>query len=169
METNNSKIFLEEHFVYEVNMFCTSLESIIVFKQQNNFWMNNLALENFLLHFRNLVEFLYFEKKYTDDARANEFIDYNKWSLLNKSYTDEIKKFYTRACKEVDHLTYSRFYGTPPEKLWDCSRIFKLIIDEVRNFLNYLPDNLQLNNKIRLALDNRINKLNFTAPSSNTA
>lgn len=159
MEANNLKNFLEEHFIYEVNMFCASLENIIEFKKQNNFCIDNLALENFLLHFRNIVEFLYFDKKYPDDARAKEFISSATWSLLGKSYTDETKKMYTRACKEMGHLTYSRFYGTPPEKQWNCSKIFKETINEVKNFLNYLPENLRINNNIRAELENRITKL----------
>ena len=159
MMANNSKSFLEEHFVYEVNMFCVSLESIIAFKAQNNFWIDNLVLENFLLHFRNIVEFLYFDKKYPDDARAKEYINPDDWSLLKKSYSDETKKLYTRACKEIGHLTYSRFYGAPPEKLWNCSIIFKEIINEVKNFLNYLPDNLRINVSIRTELENRISRL----------
>ncbi|MFA4890479.1 MAG: hypothetical protein WC587_02510 [Candidatus Paceibacterota bacterium] len=159
MEENNLKSFLEEHFIYEVNMFCTSLESIIAFKGQNNFWINNLALENFLLHFRNIIEFLYFDKKCSDDARAKEFISSDNWSLLKKSYSDETKKLYIRACKEISHLTYSRFYGTPPEKQWDLSKIFKETTKEVKNFLNYLPDNLCIKVSIRNELENRINKL----------
>lgn len=159
MKVNNLKCFLEEHFIYEINMFCASLESIITFKAQNNFWIDNLALENFLLHFRNTIEFLYFEKKYSDDARAKEFISSDNWSLLEKSYSGETKRLYTRACKEVGHLTYSRFYGTPPEKQWNCSKIFKETIHEVKNFLNYLPDDLQINVSIRTELENRISKL----------
>lgn len=168
MEANNSKSFLEEHFAYEVKMLCVSLEGIILSIQQGNIWMKNLAIENFLLHFRNLVEFLYFEKKYDDDARSKEFINAANWSLLYKSYTKESKKLYFRACKEVDHLTYSRFYGTPPEKAWDCPKMFNLIIRDVKNFLNYLPENLQIDNDIRVDLEKRINKFNFTATSPNT-
>lgn len=150
METNNLKRFLEEHFVYEVDMLYISLNHLVQAIRQNDNENRNLTLECFLLHYRNIIEFLFFDKKFPDDARAIEFIDRNEWSILNTSYTDDLKKLYTRACKEVDHLTYSRFYGTPPEKLWDCSKMFKQIINEIKKFLNYLPINYKTGEILRI-------------------
>jgi len=50
-------------------------------------------------------------------------------------------------------------------KTWDFTDFpryrtkFKEIINEVKNFLNYLPDNLRINVSIRTELENRISRL----------
>lgn len=110
----------------------------------------------FLLHYRNIIEFLFFDKRHDDDARAKDFIDHSKWIQFKTSYNENIKKLYTRACKELSHLTYSRFYGTSPEKRWECSKMFQQTIGEIKNFLNYLPINYKADKILRI--ENQINK-----------
>lgn len=156
--------FLKEHFHYEVEKLCTSLKFLIRFQLEKNENGEMLALECFLLHFRNLVEFLYFDKsqKHPDDARSLDFIQEKQWDDLKLSYNNSLKKLYDRACKEISHLTYSRFYGTPPEKEWICSDLFKIIEKDIEKFLNYLPNDYNnIKSLIHKYLDD-INKKYFS-------
>lgn len=133
--------FLEEHFSYEVIMLSFSANKLIEFNCIKDTYCTNMALETFLFHARNLMEFFYYDKKYPTDARAYDFLkDKAEWEKIKPKETDSIEKIKDRSGKEIAHLTYKRIYGTPPEKKWDCSEIRKDILKIVNIFLDHLPE-----------------------------
>lgn len=153
MDSITKKEFLKEHFCYEVEMLCNSIVYLKKFHSKNNQVGINLALECFLLHARNLIEFLYHGSKLKpDDARASDFIDRRSWDKLASSKAKNLENLQKRANKEISHLTYTRHYETPPEKNWDPEKYFLEIIAGVKNFIDCLPQKY---------ISNKINKLSI--------
>lgn len=162
----DKKNYLEEHFIYEVEMLCFSFARIIDSKQideepaqyslhstsistpwvaqhgeQANDANNiNMALETFLLHARNLKEFFYNDnKRYDTDARAWDFLeDKNLWQKLRPAEMGSMIQIRKRAGKELAHLSYKRIYGTPPEKNWNIGEILSELLKVVDIFLDHL-------------------------------
>ncbi len=151
MMTNiDLKKFLKEHFIYEVDMLYHSTVRLIDSQKNRHQVGINLSLETFLLHSRNIVEFLFFDKndKYPDDARASDFISSQQHSNLKNNYSENLKKLYTRASKEVTHLTYSRIYDSNAvEKQWEWKNLLIELFAAVKIFLNQLPDEYKNDNE----------------------
>ncbi len=161
----DKKVYLDEHFCYEVEMLLYSFEQLTkctnIVKDCNltsthistpnvgQFWeqsrdgnFGNMALETFLLHARNLREFFYRDDKGGhDDARAFEvFKDKDPWRKIRPNETDSIKEVKKRANKELAHLTYKRISGTPPEKGWEYGKILSDLLGVIEVFLGKLPE-----------------------------
>lgn len=179
----DKKEYLEEHLVYEVEMLlysfgqltkctniveeCSLTSTQISTPNVTQFWgqsrdgnFGNMALETFLLHARNLREFFYKQDKRSDDARACDFFTHrDSWEKLKPNETDSIAKVKNRADKELAHLTYQRYSGTPPEKIWDYGEIFFDFLKVIRVFLDEIPgiffgENLKnLRHKVSLNLN----------------
>lgn len=132
--------FLGEHFYYEVSMLVFCGGKIGEFQCARDTYSTNMALESFLFHARNLREFFYSETKRPDDARAYEFVkNKGEWEQLKPEETDSIKEVKRRSGKELAHLTYKRFYGTPPRKRWECGEVATDLLKLVKLFLGHLP------------------------------
>ena len=73
-----------------------------------NKWESICCLENFLLHSRNIIEFLYFkpDKNY---ARAIYYLGNDVWATSFSSIPPKINDIIGRANREVTHLTFDRF------------------------------------------------------------
>ncbi len=162
----DKKNYLEEHFIYEVEMLCFSFTRIIKFKKideepaqyspfstlVNTPWVAqhtplasdpnniNMALETFLLHARNLREFFYNDnKRYDTDARAWDFLEEkNLWQKLRPAEMESMIEIRERAGKELAHLSYKRIYGTPPEKSWNTGETLGDLLKVVGIFLEHL-------------------------------
>lgn len=138
MNDKNLKDFLNEHFVYEINMLHYSsmrLAYHLKEKDQNGI---NMSLEDFLLHGRNLLEFFYY--KQTDNyVRASHFINNDEWRKNKPSKTKNIIELEKRSSKELVHLTFDRISGMPPEKLWNYYECLKDLLILTKIFLNLLP------------------------------
>jgi len=164
----DKKNFLEEDFAYEVELLCFSFTKLIEFKnadgrypQSSSYFTDvstgwvppqyghqtvdrnnvNMALETFLLHARNLVEFFYTKhKKYSTDVRALDFFE-NKGSWIGSrpNLTGSLTKIRERAGKELAHLTYKRISGTPPEKDWSTGETVEDLVKVINIFLDRLP------------------------------
>ena len=153
MTDKELKDFLNEHFVYEVQVLCEAIAYLINPLRDRNVFFEYIVLEGFVFHSRNVVEFIFHDKKHPDDSRSRDFISESDFSILKNNYNDDLKSFYKRASKEVGHLTYSRISGTPEEKKWDCGHYYGLILRAIKDFLAYLPNKYKGNN---------INRLDFT-------
>ena len=134
--------FLEEHFYYEISMLTFAVHRLFeitssVGKDQSNI---NMALEILLLHVRSLREFFYAETRQKDDARPEDFVeDTDKWERERPEETDLIKEVRERANKELAHLTYKRYYGTPPQKQWNYEAVQMDFLKVVKVFLENVP------------------------------
>jgi hypothetical protein len=101
------KDFLDEHLHYELDMFFFSLRTIIDFKNRGDFdekiFHINMALEDFLLHSRNLLEFFYHPNNTTSKyAYAGHFFTGNNWDVFNQRRQKILD--YWKENNEVVHL-----------------------------------------------------------------
>jgi len=135
------KKFLNEHFVYEANALYFAMVKLhdqdkIENKNQDEI---NMALESFLFHGRNLIEFFYYKNDAENYSRAFHFIEKDEWLKIRPKKTKQISEVQDRSNKEIVHLTYDRIAGSPPEKNWNCSNTFGDFLEIIKIFLNQLP------------------------------
>lgn len=121
--------FSKEHICYEIYSLYSALELFAKgpvldpkkFANEFNIVSRNFFLEGVINHSRCLYEFLYFPKrKKPDDARAIDYFDSPElWHSIRPEIPTHFKSFYTRAGKEMAHLTYTRLSMTEISKRWD--------------------------------------------------
>lgn len=161
LDDEEKKCYLREHFYYEVKMLVFSVPKIIEFQRAKNQGSTNMALEDCLLHARNLMEFFYY-KPHKLYLRAYDFVENKtKWDRDKPEKTHWIKEVERRANKELAHLAHGRIYGTPPEKGWECGAIVRDFLKVVKVFLDHLPgeymgENLREIKQICLDVDRSI-------------
>jgi hypothetical protein len=134
------KKFLNEHFVYEVQgivgarqLFYYALNSYSLNQMDTMKYMayKNTALDNTLMHARNLVEFLFFSlDKEEKTARAKDYL--SDWAPEMK---DEIKKFNSRVNDEITHLGWARLERDNATKGWDMNKLTNELIVVVLDFI----------------------------------
>ena len=91
----------------------------------------NALLESFLLHSRNLIDFLENNGK-PDDIRCSDFaIRKKKVKLPHQNSKNKIQKF-------LSHLTWARV--DKPSPSWDTTEIKQAIATELQSSLNALSD-----------------------------
>ena len=135
------KLYLEEHFYYEVMMMLFSYK-----KSENSkyittdFREDNLAIEGFLLHVRGLIEF-FFYSAVKKDARAYEFVE--NWNDIQPKIKDEMILIKDRIDKELAHLTWGRKDPNNPDKNWDLDSIYIKMLKTLKVFIENLGDNLK--------------------------
>jgi hypothetical protein len=99
----------------------------------------NMALESFLLHFRNLRAFLCPSSQRDDDVLASDFIGmYDGSDVADR---DKLNVDKERLDKMLAHVSYSRpDYIEAGDHGWDSSVMLILILSELRKFLVRLPE-----------------------------
>lgn len=116
--------YSEEHIFYEFEMFlwlatvCAGGKNLTAPTEADFKFLNNVLVEAFVLHLRNVVDFLYLDNHQATDIVAADFIE-EDWKAVRPVMTATLQTAKTRANKEIAHLTTSRIAGTPPEKGWD--------------------------------------------------
>ena len=121
------KKFLNSFFLYEIDM----LESIHKYHRDlfnspvDKQFIENIIVEIFLLHGRNLLEFFYYDNQKQDRATAEEFLEEGKiWRELRPPLTESLKILQKRVDTETTHLTYERIEGKPESKLWNFHELY---------------------------------------------
>lgn len=135
--------FLDEHFSYEVDMIFFSLKKCIELgKTTENIPNKNMAIENFLLHARNLLEFFYqpHNKNEKCSYAGHFFNNEDDWGKICPNKTETIKQLEKRVHNEVTHLGYDRISGTPPEKSWDNQQLLKDFMAIIKIFIENTND-----------------------------
>lgn len=138
----DKKKFLEEHFFYEVRKLYISLNKIIICKQSKDKDGEEIALECFLLHARNLRYFFLKDRTGNSGQDKHDVFasDFSKeWISARGEESPILKDFKKRVDVELAHLTTLRIYGTPPEKRWHCSPILEELMRLTKLFLEKLP------------------------------
>ena len=69
----------------------------------------NAILESFLIHARNLTEFLWFPNKRKDDIRACDYFPAKIWERTRSELTDDVNTVQNEIAKHIAHLTKKRF------------------------------------------------------------
>ncbi len=127
----------EGPIVYEVDMLrkCAS-----VLSSPLNQLTQNMALESFLVHVRNLREFLYDAGTNPDDVVAGDFFPGpGQWEAIRPPMPKVIEDNRERLNKALAHISYSRLKYKGPAKKWPSQHIASELIAVVRVFLRNLP------------------------------
>ncbi len=142
MSEEDLKKFINEHFVYEVDMLYYAATKLLDLNKSASSSINeiNLTLEAVVIHGRNLVEFFYYDNDDKNYARAFHFINKSEWSKQRPAITNPISELRNRSSVEMAHLTYNRIEGTPPEKNWDWVPIVRDLLIASNIFLYLLPN-----------------------------
>ena len=125
-----------EHIAYEVDMFfgmtkmLSPLNRIGASSLAEAKRLNFAMIEAFVIHLRNLIDFLYMDRPQSTDLVATDFC--TNWQTLRPTISPVLEKARGRANKELAHLTTDRLAGAPPAKQWD----FSALAGEIRPLLH---------------------------------
>jgi hypothetical protein len=121
-----------DFFWYELWMLKQTSDKLIQQEQLDQI-LKNIYLESFLVHTRNLIDFLDYRND-TRDIRSSDFGVKKMTINLPKGNTlTEINKF-------LSHLTWDRVGKAKPG--WYVNPIIEEIKNKKNIFINQLPDNL---------------------------
>jgi hypothetical protein len=119
--------YSREHLFYEIWMFRTT--AAILAKGGLHPVLKNAVIESFVIHLRNLIDFLYSDNPQPDDVVAADFFDDpKKWSSSRPTMSSTLARARKRANKEIGHLTTRRFPGRDPAKRWE----FRSLTNDLR-------------------------------------
>jgi hypothetical protein len=102
--------------------------------------IHNALVESFVIHARLLIEFLYYDKKKSDDIRPEDWLDQKEWKEIREEWKKTcgeqvnslLRKTYECANKYLAHLTTTRL---DQKKSWDCPAILEGIEALLTKFL----------------------------------
>ena len=75
--------------------------------------LNNILIEGFVIHLRNVIDFLYTKPQPTDVC-AEDFFPAGDWDKIRPPLSSTLEAARIRANKEIAHLTIDRMTGNPP-------------------------------------------------------
>lgn len=130
--------YFYEHVMYEISMF-NQIIKVLANKKLNDL-EKNIIIESFVLHLRNLIDFLYPRNHYKkDDVTANNFI---KGQIFSKKFplSISLNTARKRADKEVNHLTTRRIAGVKPEKVWEVGDLHTEVTKLLSSFFQIASD-----------------------------
>jgi hypothetical protein len=93
--------------------------------------MNNVHVEAFMAHLRNLVEFLTTLNPDPTDVVAADFCAPGAWQPVLSQTLKDAKR---RVNKELAHLTTGRISGSPARKTWDVNALAAELRPLLRDF-----------------------------------
>jgi hypothetical protein len=133
------------HLRYEVQMLQATMKALPGAGDQ---FTQNVLLESFLIHARNLVHFLSSQSDESSDVLAEDFFggDRKVWETIFAEAAESknaFQDFKRRAGKEMAHLTYDRLQlPAGGGKPWDPQMLGKAILDGIRLFLKRVDPSL---------------------------
>lgn len=128
-----------EHIYYETWMF---FETINQLKHPQDQCSVNILLDDFAIHCRNLLDFLYPKNQIrNDDMTVFDYISDSNYYRKNKTPKSELKFIIKKADKQVAHLTYARNRYSKSSKPWPFVLIGKGFYKTLTAFYDSLPEN----------------------------
>ena len=145
-----------KHLHYEYGMLTEVIKRLRLGTYGQDVILHYALLESFVIHLRNLIDFLYSERPQPDDVIAEDFFSSpDRWHKMRPRKSDTLNKAKKRANKEAAHLTYARLKVSLKEKPWKYA--LKDEIEAVFDiFLEGVPEHLLdpiWNNVIRTISD----------------
>jgi len=144
-----------EHVAYEVQMLRGTkalLAAIATGALDVSLVMKNALIESWMVHLRDLVEFLYPAVPKQGDVIATDFFDSRaEWERIRPSQSESLKKARKRANKELAHLTTGRKGPGDREKGWAFHDLTSELVDVLRTFGEKASE-AKLHQKVRDAL-----------------
>jgi len=129
--------YSDEHLFYECDMFfwltqvCGSGARLGAPTASDATRMNNVLIEGFAVHLRNVIDFLYLDNPKKTDVVAADFCPPGTWVTVRPSISVTLQSARVRANKEIAHLTTERIAGSAPGKAWP----FNSLAGELRPIL----------------------------------
>jgi hypothetical protein len=123
--------YLEEHLWYEIDMlfgigkYLSVSTAVCGPTPDDARRINNVLIEGFGLHLRNVIDFLFLDRPEPTDVVASDFCNPGAWENLRPLIGPALTRARTRSNKELAHLTTSRIAGAVPEKNWDAVALLK--------------------------------------------
>jgi hypothetical protein len=131
----------EKHLYYELQMLIRSFLTLTGpgMTMYDSEWFRNTQQETFLLHFRNLYDFVYKpvprNEKFFSDARASDFFDVpSKWNKICPKPSKTMEEARNKANTWLSHLTYIR-----PETSWDFKLLYTELMLTMHAFVRNVP------------------------------
>ena len=138
--------YSDEHVSYEFDMFlwsarlCASGAQLQAPSPPDATRLNNVLVEGFVVHLRNVIDFLYLERPQATDVVAADFCATGAWQ---PTISETLEAARVRANKEIAHLTTARIAGAPPAKGWDFAGLAAELHPPMRLFVSKaLPSRL---------------------------
>lgn len=134
---DNSKLLGGAKLVqYEINMLIYSFICIGNAKQNRNENLKKMAIESFVAHTRNLIDFL-FDKGQKDCIYSTSYVEDNKdWKGARGNLEGFLNDVRSDAHKYLAHITYTRI-----NKLdWEFSKILKELSRQFLLFIRHLAE-----------------------------
>jgi hypothetical protein len=156
--------YLEEHFSYEVRemVYCcwfsvSARQHKVGVQKDLEQFLENTALDHFLLHARNLLEFYYEVEKPHMYAHASAFV--KGWRPPRR--TPQINMLRNRVYPEVTHLGWSRLATPPSDKSWILADVAKDLLLTTIQFLDSLDQKYKSDfvTVLRVECDNALTTL----------
>lgn len=132
--------YSDEHIFYEFDMFlwlaqvCGKGAKLGAPTAADATRLSNVLIEAFVVHLRNVIDFLYLEKPKKTDVIAADFYAPGGWEALRSAISATLESARVRANKEIAHLTTDRITGSPPAKAWD----FTALAEELRPLMQLM-------------------------------
>jgi len=131
--------FSAKHLHYEIDM-CYQAATLLPSAAPENV-LNNVLVESYALHLRNLIEFLYWSPT-RDDVNAVHFVkSKTEWWSSRGAIPEVLATAKIRADKQIAHLTKKRFADGAPEKNWTPGTEIAALVDGLRLFLRHADPN----------------------------
>ena len=135
----------EHHLKYEIDMFLlaaattSNANSVLGLVSPFKEAILNLSLESYLVHLRNLKDFLW-EKPVMDDISAGQFCSKDCSRISNKKNDTlaglTIDQIDARINKQISHLTRERKEKTRQQLTWDIKQLTCGMVDFLEQFIS---------------------------------
>lgn len=138
-----------EHIEYEVNELneITRMFKFYEFKET----CLNSHLNSWLIHCRNIIDFLTNQPK-KDDLTAEDFFLEGYWRSNKNIKSEYLQSEYKKINKMLSHLTYSRVEYKIKQKMgWDIHRIYDEVVELFNDFVNKFKTKGITRNEITIA------------------
>ena len=141
---NRSEITLRDisfHLDYEVLMLTDLAFS---FRPAPGTIAHNAYIEAFVMHLRNLLDFIWKDRADNDWVLAVHFFNDSKmWTSRRPVKSVALENAHRRAHKEVSHLSYDRSKTVgEDEKIWDMEGLTRDLLPALFLFRELVPKNL---------------------------
>jgi hypothetical protein len=152
--------YSNEHVLYEIKQFYGI--STILRDEQDQHWgltpsqsiiARNTLVEGFVLHFRNIVDFLFPPvNPQPTDICADDFCQPGAWSHNISTISQVLAEARRRANKEIAHLTSNRSDLNDSNRPWNLNQLSQETTQTLRLF-RQKADKDKLGNQVCLYID----------------
>lgn len=151
MRPDKLHMFSGVHLHYEIDM-CHRTASLLAAGAANGV-LNDVLVESYALHLRNLIEFVYWKKAKNPDALgASDFVKSREaWVKARGLVPEVLSSAHDRANKQIAHFTKKRFTSGAPETQWRPGAELTALVGGLQTFLEH-ADVQRLHPKVRAAI-----------------